>query len=832
MDFKDAFDSVDWSALLDTRVHQGMSQSTKSQRALPDIMTFSVTGGWPSSKAQGVRHHFITPAADARTRYLLSSIRHFDFKSISTVLNNAPAVTVNRWVTGTMNPDAAMNTFYGYKNPLTGRYASKEMIHNFGEARKVSLWRQLWIWLAEAQQELGFPVTDEQLEEMRMHRDEIDFNLAAEEEKTRRHDVMAHVYTFAILCPTASPIIHLEDSNLSLLSLYTGATSCYVGDNADLIIFRDALEFLAVKLARCIDRLAKQAYFNKDLVCLGRTHLQPAQPTTMGRRICMWLQDLLLDLENIERLCHHTIRFRGAKGAVGTQASFLDLFHGDQAKVVQLDQLIAAKAGFKRVWRVTGQTYPRKLDTEIVNVLSSLGASIHKICTDIRLLASFKELEEPFETNQIGSSAMPYKRNPIRSERACALARYLMHLSAPCTTTEAVQWLERSLDDSAVRRIVLPEACLAADACLVLLQNISEGLVFYPQRPDEGGPGCGPKGPWDNGLSRRKRKLWLRSSAYRPTAKSLWGSSRRPGWNRGYPLGSSSACSSRWSGLVGMDGVSRQQTLSHQFVEGIQSTLRAQLRLVEAIGQLSVEELGHIARELAKAPLATLQSQENRDDSTVDEWTNSPNSLQLSRRNRVGTLELADATSVACRTIGRINALVPDHLRIRKILITLFPGRCQNRREEGAVPESYKSRDIAGTERDEAECKPCVLALRVIIETNLRAELPFLAVEHILVTMVSVAGADRQQCHERIRQHSQAAAAEVKLKGRPNDLVDRLKDDDYFAPIRDVLEKELLDPKRYIGRAVEQVEEFITSEVDPALQHYQGKLEASSTVQV
>ncbi|KAH8868544.1 Adenylosuccinate lyase [Schistosoma japonicum] len=361
-----------------------------------------------------------------------------------------------------------MEEFEEYRNPLTKRYASHEMVCNFSEKRKIILWRQLWIWLAEAQKELGFEITDEQIDEMKKQRDSIDFEIAASEEKARRHDVMAHVYTFALACPKASPIIHL------------GATSCFVGDNADLIMFRDALNILLPKVARCIDRLAKTAVLHKSLVCLARTHLQAAQPTTMGRRICMWLQDLLLDLENLERLKTYTMRFRGAKGAVGTQASFLDLFQGDHQKVIKLDELLTKKAGFQRSWSVTGQTYPRKVDSEITNVLSGIGTTIHKICTDIRLLSSFKEVEEPFETKQIGSSAMPYKRNPIRSERACSLARYLMHISASTISTASIQWLERSLDDSANRRIVLPEAFLAADACLILLQNITEGLIVYP----------------------------------------------------------------------------------------------------------------------------------------------------------------------------------------------------------------------------------------------------------------------------------------------------------------------------------------------------------------
>ncbi|CAH8588916.1 unnamed protein product [Schistosoma turkestanicum] len=480
-----------------------------------------------------------------------------------------------------------MDEFEEYRNPLTKRYASREMVCNFGEKRKVVIWRQLWIWLAEAQKELGFDISDEQINEMKMQRDSINFEIAAAVEKARRHDVMAHVHTFALACPIAAPIIHL------------GATSCFVGDNADLIMFKDGLSILLPKVAKCIDRLAKIAMSHKSLICLARTHLQSAQPTTMGRRICMWIQDLLLDLENLERLKNHTIRFRGVKGAVGTQASFLDLFQGDHQKVIKLDELITKKSGFQRSWSVTGQTYPRKLDSEIMNVLSSMGATVHKICTDIRLLSSFHEVEEPFETEQIGSSAMPYKRNPIRSERACSLARYLMHISTSIISTASVQWLERSLDDSAIRRIVLPEAFLAADACIILLQNIVEGLVVYP----------------------------------------------------------------------------------------------------------------------------------------------------------------------------------------------------------------------------------------MVMEANLNAELPFLVVERILIKMVSEAAADRQKCHERLRKHSHEAAAEIKLKGLKNSLLDKLLNDDYFTPIHSLLPT-ILDPSYMIGRAVEQVESFLNTEVDPVLCSYKDCLEGSSNITI
>ncbi|CAH8681070.1 unnamed protein product [Schistosoma rodhaini] len=480
-----------------------------------------------------------------------------------------------------------MDEFEEYRNPLTKRYASREMVCNFGEKRKVILWRQLWIWLAETQKELGFDITDEQIDEMKSQRDSVDFGTAAAEEKARRHDVMAHVYTFALACPKAAPIIHL------------GATSCFVGDNADLIMLKDGLNILLPKVARCIDRLAKKAMLHKSLICLARTHLQPAQPTTMGRRICMWIQDLLLDLENLERLKNHTIRFRGAKGAVGTQASFMDLFQGDHQKVIKLDEILTKKSGFQRSWCVTGQTYPRKVDIEITNALSNIGATVHKICTDIRLLSSFHEVEEPFETKQIGSSAMPYKRNPIRSERACSLARYLMHISTSMVSTVSVQWLERSLDDSAIRRIVLPEAFLAADACLTLLQNIAEGLIVYP----------------------------------------------------------------------------------------------------------------------------------------------------------------------------------------------------------------------------------------MVMEANLNSELPFLVVERILVKMVSEGAANRQECHERLRKHSHEAAAEIKLKGLKNSLMDKLLNDDYFAPIHSLLPT-VLDPSYMIGRAIEQVEVFLNTEVDPAIHSYKDCLALNSNIKI
>ncbi|XP_050958743.1 adenylosuccinate lyase [Labeo rohita] len=364
--------------------------------------------------------------------------------------------------------DGSGEEFMKYRSPLVSRYASKEMAYNFSDKNKFSTWRQLWIYLAEAQKELGLPITDAQLSEMKAHWDDIDFGVAAVEEKKLRHDVMAHVHTFAHCCPTAAPIIHL------------GATSCYVGDNTDLIMLRDGFDILLPKLARVIDRLAKFAEEYAELPTLGFTHYQPAQLTTVGKRACLWLQDLVMDMRNLQR-ARDDLRFRGVKGTTGTQASFLQLFDGDHEKVEELDRKVTEKAGFKKSYLVTGQTYSRKVDIDTLCVLASLGATVHKICTDIRLLANQKEIEEPFEKEQIGSSAMPYKRNPMRAERCCSLARHLMALVSDPLQTAAVQWLERTLDDSANRRISLPESFLTADIILSTLQNITEGLVVYPK---------------------------------------------------------------------------------------------------------------------------------------------------------------------------------------------------------------------------------------------------------------------------------------------------------------------------------------------------------------
>ncbi len=355
-----------------------------------------------------------------------------------------------------------------YENPLTGRYASREMSALWSEQRKISTWRRLWVALAEAERELGLPITDEQIAELAREVDNIDFAAARAYEKKLRHDVMAHVHAYGDVCPTARPIIHL------------GATSCYVTDNTDLILIREGLEMTARRLAAVIDALGRFAAEYRSLPCLGFTHLQPAQPTTVGKRACLWAYDLALDLAEIEHRLS-TLRARSVKGTTGTQASFLALFAGDHAKVRRLEQLVAEKLGFAESFAVTGQTYTRKVDAQVVDCLSGISQSAHKLATDLRLLASRKEVEEPFEADQIGSSAMAYKRNPMRSERVCALARFVISLQSSAANTVAVQWMERTLDDSANRRLVIPQAFLATDAILILLQNITAGLVVYPQ---------------------------------------------------------------------------------------------------------------------------------------------------------------------------------------------------------------------------------------------------------------------------------------------------------------------------------------------------------------
>ncbi|OXA63981.1 adenylosuccinate lyase [Folsomia candida] len=365
----------------------------------------------------------------------------------------------------------ALIEYSNYRSALSTRYASKEMQYNFSDLKKFSTWRKLWYILAQSEKELNIndvTITDEQLEEMKANIFNIDFERAAEEEKKTRHDVMAHVHTFGFLCQKAAPIIHV------------GATSCFVGDNTDLIIIRDGLDLLLPKLARCIHRLSKFAREQKDVPTLGFTHMQPAQLTTVGKRACLWLQDLLFDERNISR-SRADLRFRGVKGTTGTQASFLQLFEENHEKVKELDKLVTMKCGFPKAYAVTGQTYSRHVDVDVVSSLAGLGASAHKICTDIRLLANMKELEEPFEKSQIGSSAMAYKRNPMRCERVCSLARHLMTLVGNTMSTAAVQWMERTLDDSANRRLTLSEAFLTADSILETLQNVFEGLVPYPQ---------------------------------------------------------------------------------------------------------------------------------------------------------------------------------------------------------------------------------------------------------------------------------------------------------------------------------------------------------------
>ena len=355
-----------------------------------------------------------------------------------------------------------------YENPLITRYSSRQMAGIWGDQNRYSTWRKLWIALAESQQELGLEISDAQIEEMRTSIDTIDFEKANQYEREKRHDVVAHIHAFGDQCPQARPIIHL------------GATSCFVTDNTDLILLREALELTRQKLAKAIDRLAAFASKYRALPCLGFTHLQPAQPTTMGKRATLWLYDLTMDLEELE-LRSSSLMARGTKGTTGTQASFLKLFDGDHDKVAQLDQRVSERLGFEQSYAVTGQTYSRKIDSQILASLSGLAQSCHKIATDLRILAHRKEVEEPFEKSQVGSSAMAYKRNPMRSERICGLSRYVMSLSDSTAQTLATQWMERTLDDSANRRLVIPQAFLAVDAILILLNNVVDGLVVYEQ---------------------------------------------------------------------------------------------------------------------------------------------------------------------------------------------------------------------------------------------------------------------------------------------------------------------------------------------------------------
>ena len=355
-----------------------------------------------------------------------------------------------------------------YENPLTRRYASREMVYLFSPEKKFVTWRRLWLALAEAEADLGLPIRAEQLDAMRDTLETLDLDLAASYEKKLRHDVMAHVHAWGDQIPDARPIIHL------------GATSCFVGDNTDLLILAEGLDLILPKLANVIDALTDFAEEHAELPTLGFTHYQPAQPTTVGKRTSLWIQDLLMDIERLTQL-REGLRFRGVKGTTGTQASFLALFDGDSDKVDVLDQKVSLAFGFDSSYAVTGQTYPRKVDHNVLSSLAGIGVSAHKMATDIRLLANLKELEEPFGKHQIGSSAMAYKRNPMRSERICALSRHLIALQQDAAYTAAVQWMERTLDDSANRRISLAEAFLCADSILETLLNVSRGLVVYPK---------------------------------------------------------------------------------------------------------------------------------------------------------------------------------------------------------------------------------------------------------------------------------------------------------------------------------------------------------------
>jgi adenylosuccinate lyase len=472
-----------------------------------------------------------------------------------------------------------------YEHPLVSRYASPEMSYLFSPHKKFSTWRRLWLALAEAEASLGLPISEAQLSAMRASLDTIDYAAAARYERALRHDVMAHVHAWGDLIPEARPIIHL------------GATSCYVGDNTDLVVLRDALDLLLPRLAGAIHALAGFARQHADLPTLGFTHYQPAQLTTVGKRACLWLQELLMDLTDLTR-ARDDLRFRGVKGTTGTQASFLALFDGDHASVEALDERVTAAFGFASAHRVTGQTYPRKVDHRVLSALAGFGATAHKIATDLRLLANLKEIEEPFGEQQIGSSAMAYKRNPMRSERICALARHVMSLSQDSAWTAATQWMERTLDDSANRRMSLPEAFLAADGILQIMNNVFPGLVVYPA------------------------------------------------------------------------------------------------------------------------------------------------------------------------VIGR----------------------------------------------------------------RIQSELPFMATENLIMAMVR-RGADRQEVHEAIRVHSMAAARVVKVEGRENDLLDRVRADAYFAPIHGDLEA-LLEPSTFVGRAPQQVRAFLELEVAPALAPWRDKLAGATELKV
>ena len=362
-----------------------------------------------------------------------------------------------------------------YESPLCERYASKEMQYIFSPDMKFKTWRKLWIALAETEKELGLKdengnprITDEQIEELKAHADDINYDVAREREKLVRHDVMSHVYAYGVQCPKAAGIIHL------------GATSCYVGDNTDVIIMTEALKLVRKKLINVINELAKFADQYKDLPTLAFTHFQPAQPTTVGKRATLWMQEFMMDLEDLEYV-KGSLKLLGSKGTTGTQASFLELFDGDQETIDKIDPMIAKKMGFETCYPVSGQTYSRKVDTRVVNVLAGIAASAHKMSNDIRLLQHLKEIEEPFEKSQIGSSAMAYKRNPMRSERIASLSRYVMVDAMNPAITSATQWFERTLDDSANKRLSVPEGFLAIDGILDLCLNVVDGLVVYPK---------------------------------------------------------------------------------------------------------------------------------------------------------------------------------------------------------------------------------------------------------------------------------------------------------------------------------------------------------------
>ncbi|GMH92430.1 hypothetical protein TrVE_jg3643 [Triparma verrucosa] len=364
-------------------------------------------------------------------------------------------------------PSDALPGHRKYQNPLVSRYASSEMSYVWSPACKFTTWRKLWICLASAEKELGINITDSQIKEMEENVFNIDFDKAAEYESKFRHDVMGHVHAFGDVAPSAMPILHL------------GATSCFIGDNADCIQLKNGLILIRRKLVKVISVLSSFAKKYKDLPTLGFTHYQPAQLTTVGKRTTLWIQDLLLDLEKIDAEIE-SLPMRGVKGTTGTQASFLELFEGDHEKVKALNKRVVSLMGFKKAIPVSGQTYTRKIDYHIMTLLSGICQSAYKMCGDVRLLANLKEVEEPFAKNQIGSSAMAYKRNPMRSERACSIARYVMTLPSACAQTHACQWFERTLDDSAIRRIVLPEGFLGTDVVLSLLENIADGMHVWP----------------------------------------------------------------------------------------------------------------------------------------------------------------------------------------------------------------------------------------------------------------------------------------------------------------------------------------------------------------